>query len=224
MEGERAGRRRRRWLVLGAPAALALVVVGLALSYLFRVVRDQPLAAAGVWTPGLGTELTSGQPAGTRSHPLEYRDGQTFVVEAWVVNNGRFGLTVTGVDTTPGWWHGLLSIADARAGVVGGRAPCCIVDEGATWAATSFQPFHLDAGATRPIALRLRVGHCEDKGVGIENILNDVTVHYDLIGNGHTAQVPIGPLVVRYGSADECPRPFNGSGTPLQTGSPPPTR
>ena len=202
------GERRRLWVIVGALCALGLVLLGLALSYLFLVVRDQPLAAGSTWdNPGLGADVPGAWPPQTSAWVIEYTDRAEFTVDAWLRNNGRFDLTVTGVQLDPTYWAGLFRLVDARAGVLLDNR-CCIVDHNATWAARGFVPFTMHPGDERPVVLRYRIGHCEDNGVGGSYMSPGVVVLYDVLGNGHTTGVPFyEPLVMRYSNASECPRP-----------------
>jgi hypothetical protein len=198
--------------------ALGALVLGLTLSYVFLVVRDQPLING---ADAYGPSLPSAEPGppGSADHAMAYRDGATLYLELWLANNGRFGLTVTGVDT-----HrrgGVISVTDVRVPAVDAQATG-VREEIPPRETRPFAPFHLDVGKSRPIVLQLRLDHCEDVAVGLDSRVS-VTVHYDVLGNGHTMSVPSersGP-VVRYGRSSECPRP--PTSTPMLA-SPPPTR
>jgi hypothetical protein len=194
---------------VGALVALALVLLGMTLSYVFLVVRDDPLVQGSTgYHPSIGSEVPGADPPDTGAWVIEYQDGVDFTMALWVRNNGRFALTVTGVETDPSYWNGLVKLTDARAGVIQGPAPCCIVNSQASWALPRFVPFGLDRDKEAPILLRFRLQACEHNGVGVSNTLHGFKVDYDVLGNGHTTLIPFEErLIVRYTSAAECPRP-----------------
>jgi hypothetical protein len=196
-------------VIIGAGSTLVLVVLGLALSYVFLVVRDQPLVRGSVWrNPEIGVEVPGAFPPETAAHVIEYADGATFTVDAWLRNDGRFALTVTGVEVEPPTWVGLARITDVRAGIFDAGDRCCAVDRHATWAAPRFVPFTLQPNQERPVVLRYRLSHCEENGVGGSYVEEGLTVDYDVLGNGHTSLVPFTePIVLRYSDAADCPRP-----------------
>lgn len=209
------GGRRRLWLIVSALCALVLAAVALVLSYVFLVVLDAPLGAGSVWDdPQLGVEVPGADPPDTASWVVEYADGATFTLDVWLRNNGRFDLTVTSMPLDPPYWAGLVRATDVRAGVLLGDH-CCVLDRQATWAASGFTPFTLKPNEERPLVLRYRLGHCEDNGVGVFNVVRTIAVNYDVLGNGHTTQVPLRErLIVKYGKALECPRPPTFSHAP----------
>jgi hypothetical protein len=196
-------------VVVGVLSMLALVVLGLSLSYVFLVVRDQPLVRGSVWrNPEIGVEVPGALPPDTAAHVIEYDDGASFTVDAWLRNDGRFALTVTRVEVEPPTWIGLARITDVRAGIFDAGDHCCAVDRQATWAASHFVPFILQPNEERPVVLRYMLGHCEDNDVGGSYVEEGLNVEYDVMGNGHTSAVPFGePIALRYGKASECPRP-----------------
>ena len=199
-------------MIVGALSTLAIVVLGLTLSYLFLAVLDDPLTRGFIVNEPTQPAPVSARPSGTEANPAASRDDQIVMVDAWLNNDGRFSATVTGVDINPGSGQGMVSVSGARAGVVTGSAPCCMVDQRATWAVPGFMPFALGVHGQRPVVLQLRFGHCENTPVGVEKDQASITVHYDVLGAGHTIEIPL---------SLGCPSPPTRSATP---GSPPPTR
>jgi hypothetical protein len=197
MEGVHQGR-GRRWLVIAAAALIGATILGVGLSYLFLVVRDEPLTR-GMW----GGIFPA--PQVSTHHAVDYVDGELVSVDVSLLNDGRFGLTVTGVHTDAGW-QGLARIVGVRTAVMGGRAPCCIVDDAATWAAPGFRPFHLDPGTEGAVVLHVALGNCRNAQVGVRSVVDEITVDYTVLGWPHTTAVQLPyPADVRYTSADICP-------------------
>jgi hypothetical protein len=205
-----------------ALGTLLMLALGLSLSYVFLVARDEPLGPGMPFYVDAGTLVHGEVFPQVDVQAIDYVDKEWFTVQLWVHNNGRFALTVTGVVPDPPYWSGLANMTDFRVGVIKGPAPCCLIDEQATWAAPDFRPSRLERDKEMPILVRFVIGHCEDSFVGGANSMASIRVNYDVLGGAHTTAIPLQrPITVRYTHSYECPRPPTRSGTPL---TPPPTR
>lgn len=209
MEGEGRTRRGvRRWAIGGAAVLLVMTVLGLSLSYLFLVVRDQPLAAGGELMGASPASYVAGPRSNSAADVADYVDGETITVQTSVRNQGRAAVTITGVHTDSPYWVGLMRLDAARPAVMQGPAPCCVVDQAATWATKNFSPMVIAAGEEGVVVLHLKLGHCEDNEVGSSNELDGISIDYQELGWHGTQMVPLSlPVVVRYTAAGACPRP-----------------
>ena len=204
-------RRPHRLAALGAAAAATVLIAGAGLAYLVLAVRAQPLALAfssvGPCEESVGKQpLHQGLPPTTRADACRatYVDGGGVTLLLWVLNTGRLGATVTGVDTSAEDSHDLLMISAAKQPVFRGPSPCCIVDEVATWNAAGFPPEQVDPGGEAVIAVRLMMGNCEFTRPGSVGELESVAIDYDVLGSHHRTELNV-PLVT-VASPALCPR------------------
>lgn len=182
-------------------AAIALLGV-----YLYLAVLSQPLTSGNAEGADRGTFVSSLSPGFDRpARVVGYADGATATLTKWVGNSGPVGLTVTGVEMSPSYWVGLITIADARAGVVTGPDPCCNVDEQATWAAPGFRPIQLDPKKQAPVVLHILMSHCEYNSPGGTANFDSIRIHYSVLGFPHVQAVPLNTLFA-VKSPDTCPR------------------
>ncbi|MFI5282594.1 MAG: hypothetical protein ACHQ0J_05630 [Candidatus Dormibacterales bacterium] len=201
---------RRTWIAM---AALVL----LAGAYGYFAVYLQPLAPADEQlNPAAGeariasSTIDFGPLVYTPLAALTYVDGANATLVKDLYNNGPFALTVTGVETSPEYWVGLVSVADPRAAVMAGPWPCCEINEAATFSAQSFHPFQLSPGRLGAVAVHLFMSHCEDSGPGGYLGIDRITVLYSVLGFPHSQDVPVGPYWFQ--SPNSCPR--TGSARP----------
>ena len=203
--------RRRRWVIGAALGVPLVVLLGLALSYLVLVVDDHPLRSP---TVGDSIKAALGVPP-YDARVVHYQDGQTFTVEQWVHNSGRYAVTVTGVESTSDWL-GMVKMNGARAAVFKRGAPCCVIDEPATWAIPAFTPFRLEPGKEMALVMHYVLGNCEKTIPGATNSFDSVRVDYDEVGDHKTVELQFDRLiVVQYDRDYQCPRPPSVS--PMQT-------
>jgi len=203
---------------------LVTTVVGLSLSYLFLVVRDQPLDGSGGTSGAYPAHPEHGPLSDSDAYVADYIDGGTITVVTTLTNLGRFPVMVTGVHTDPVWWVGLARLAAARPAAMHTPPSCCDIDDKATWAATGFHPMHLGPTDEGVLELHMFMSHCEIADVGTTAELDDLTVDYDEMGWHHTSEVRLTtPLVVRFGLASECLRPhvMHGNAAAPPTAAPP---
>jgi hypothetical protein len=165
-----------RRIVLIAVAGVAALAVGVgAVAYATRqraISRYEPLRASGVGgVNGDGVVPAPQQPPGEDPVPaaLQYRDGATVDVLAGVANDGRWGITVTGVDIS-----GQLFTLE-RSGYLGPDARVLEynVDR-------PFGRFRLDPDRVATIVLHLRVTRpCFGSAANTFVTLNSMRVHYE---------------------------------------------
>jgi hypothetical protein len=193
---------------------LAVVVaVALVAAYVFLAVFQQPLIAddeglnrapgqATVNDPAMSAEI--GTTDGRAPVLLTYVDGGEATLVKALYNEGPTPLTVTGVDTSPSLWVGLVTLKDPRAAVIVGPAPCCQLNEAATWSAQDFRSFQINPGERGVIAMHLLTGNCEDSSSGLYVTINLITVHYSVLGFPRAQEVSVGPY--SFQSPATCPR------------------
>jgi len=175
-------------------------------AYLFLSVLSQPLISGNAEGADRGTFVSSLSPGFDRpARVVDYADGATATLIKWVGNGGPVSLTVTGVEMSPSYWVGLITIADARAGVVAGPDPCCNVDEQATWAAPSFRPIQLGPSKQAPVVLHILMSHCEYNSPGGTASIDSIRIHYSVLGFPHVQDVHLNTLFA-VKSPDACPR------------------
>jgi len=219
MEGEGRFRRRRRRILIGVAASLLVAaVLGLSLSYLFLVVRDQPLYGGQGLSSAYPAHHEEGPRIDSEAYVADYVPGATITVVTSLTNDGRFPVTVTAVHTDPDYLA--IRLAAARSAAMDGPQACCAIDEQATWAATGFHPLHLGRGDMGVLMLHFVLGHqCSSPGGGSE--IDDITVDYDEMGWHHTDRVQLTtPLVVRYGDTGQCPRAAAPTAAPQAPSTP----
>jgi hypothetical protein len=127
-------------------------------------------------------------------------------------------LTITGVQTSPSYWLGLVTLKDARPAAVAGPPPClleavergaallrsCQLNEAATWSGGDFRPIEVSPGKEGVVALRMLMSNCEDTGPGGYLIIDSIQVHYSVLGFPHIQAVDVGPYWFQ--SPATCPR------------------
>jgi hypothetical protein len=117
-----------RWRNVGTSQRLA-GVVGLALiaGYLAIAVFSQPLGPAGiegfVKAPGQSvvndpTAQPIYPPEGSPALFVSWVYGATATLVASLENGGFVGMTITGIETSPSYWRGPITIKDPRAAVM----------------------------------------------------------------------------------------------------------
>lgn len=196
------GRPKRRIVMRLAVSALVALVLGVSLSYLFLVVRDQPLFGGQGVSNAYPAHSEEGPRIDSEAYVVDYVPGETVTVVTSLTNDGRFPVTVDGVHTDPDFME--FRLAAARPAAMDGPESCCAIDEKATWAATGFHPMHLARGDMGVLILHFVLGH-ECSGAGSRTEIDDFTIDYDEMGWHHTDRVQLTtPLVVRYGPP-QCP-------------------
>jgi len=195
---------RRTWIAMAA-AVLLVAVYGYFAVYL------QPLSPADEQiNPATGearipsSAIDFGPHLYTPLAALTYVDGANATLIEDLYNDGPIAFTVTGVETSPDYWAGLVSVKDPRAALMAGPWPCCEINDAATFSAPSFRPFQLSPGHLGAIAVHLFMSHCEDNGPGGYEIFDHITVFYSVLGFPHSEDVPVGPYWFQ--SPDSCPR------------------
>lgn len=137
-------------------------------------------------------------------HLLSYVDGGVDTLVKSLFNRGLTPITITGVETSPPDWLGLVTLKEPRAAVIDGAAPCCQLNAAATWSAQDFRSIQVNPGEERVVALHLLMSNCEDSGSGIYTIIDSIKVHYNVLGFPHVKDVAVGPYWFQ--SPDTCQR------------------
>jgi len=198
-------RARNRLVALAVVAALVAV-------YAFVAVFREPLIAddeALNRAPGQTTvnDPSMAETIGTDGRDpllLSYVDGGEATLVKALYNEGPTPITVTGVSTSPSDWFGILTLKDARAAAIVGPAPCCQLNEAATWSARDFRSFQIDPGQRGVVAMHLLMSNCENNSPGMYMTINWITVHYSVLGFPHAEDVVVGPY--SFQSPATCPR------------------
>jgi hypothetical protein len=191
------------------------VAVGLLAIYGFFAIFLQPLGSSGEEAlnraPGQTTvidEWAQGNVLSDGRAPLlllSYVDGAEATLVKGLYNSGPTPLTITGVETFPPGWVGLVTFKDVRSAVVVGPAPCCQLNEVATWSAHEFRPIQVNPGEEGVIAMHLLMSNCEHSPSAGYLTIESIKVDYSLLGFPHSQSVDVGPYAFR--SPDSCPRP-----------------
>src|ERR1700687_25850 len=194
--------RRLFWLA-GVVAVVALIT-----SYLFIAVLSHPLVSGNAEGAGGGVlqQAPTWTPAnGNQIRVFDYVDGKTVTMFKWLSNSGTVPLTVTGVDTAPSYWRGLLGIQDARAVPVVESRGCCRYDDPSPWAASSFQPVVVQPGKQAAVILHVLFSNCEYSSGGALVGLSTIRVHYSVLGMPHSDEIPfVNGIFVK--APESCPR------------------
>lgn len=196
----RAGRR------LGRLAAI-VAVAGLVSGYLLVAVLSHPLVPGnleGASEGPLQPDPASNPAGGTQVRVFTYVDGKTVTMVKWLGNSGLVALTLTGVDTAPSDWRGLVGISGARAVPVVESPGCCHYDDPAPWAA-SFQPVVVQPGKQAAVILHILLSNCEFNGGGGSVGFDGIRVHYSVLGMPRSDYIPF-VNAVSVNVPDTCPR------------------
>jgi hypothetical protein len=206
MQTARTTLSRYRW-VAGA-LAIALIAV-----YVVLAVFSQPLSSDAEQlnrAPGQTTLVED--PIMAETNPpdalppvlLSYVDGGESTLVKAIYNDGQTPFTITGVETSPSYWLGLVTLKDPRAAVMVGPGPCCELNDAATWSAPDFRSIQVNPKGWGVIALHLLMSNCEDNGPGGYEIIDTIKVDYSVLGFPRTEDVSVGPYWFQ--SPDTCPR------------------
>jgi hypothetical protein len=187
---------RRRWTALAALGlVLALGAGGTAYATAYR-----PLAY-GAMSGVEGAELVEDEWADEPRYVLPYRDRQVTRALLSLRNDGRWAVRVERVGTplgTPRFWRGLLDVRPDRNGL---NPP----NEYA-YADSPFEPFTLEPGEERTVAVALWTDNCEHSVPGSEMTVSGVPVRFRAFGMARTQYVPLEtPWSVV--APRRCPRP-----------------
>jgi hypothetical protein len=188
------------------------VAIGVAVVCAYLAIFSQPLDAGS----DEALNVASGQDRLTDAFPsegkgpdgrapllvLDYIDGGQATLVKELHNSGPIPLTITGVETSPAQWLGLVTLKDPRSAVVVGR--CCQLDEAATWSARDFRSIQVNPNEEGIIALHLLMSNCEDNGPGAYMIIDSIKVQYSVLGVPHDQAVEVGPYWFQ--SPNSCPR------------------
>jgi hypothetical protein len=198
-------RARNRLVALAVAAALVAVYAFLAILREPLIADDEALNQA----PGQATvnDPSMAEVIGTHGRDpllLSYVDGGEATLVKALYNEGPTPITITGVSTFPSEWLGIVTLKDARAAAIVGPAPCCQINEAATWSAHDFRSFQINPGDRGVVAIHLFMGHCEDNSPGLYMTINSITVHYSVLGFPRAEDVVVGPY--GFQSPESCPR------------------
>lgn len=176
--------RLRRWIVLG----VWLVVLGCAAGVVAYFVTYSPLHAAGAGAEGPRTQARGNEIL------VRYQAKKPVRVTVRVVNGGRFGITVTGIDQPP-------TGADFLVQPV--RRVMQVDPDGGAW--TVFQPFRLAPGASRNLGVVYRFKNCSGTPQGAGQAISSHTITFTLLGMNHTQDVDTGTkIIVRSAPNSQC--------------------
>jgi hypothetical protein len=206
----------RRWQLMRIRSRLALIAaVVLVGAYGWLAIYEQPVVS--------GYEMLETAPGQTTLHPfaasgsdsfiaagaapilvVDYVDGAASTLVKTLSNSGPLPVTITGVETGRTDWRGLVTIKEARSAVVVGPAPCCELNQTATWSAPDFHWIQLAPYGQGVVAVHLLMSNCENGGAGGYWIVDHIKVDYIVLGFPHAQDVAVGPYWFR--SPDTCPR------------------
>jgi len=197
----RAGRRLAWWVV-------AIAIAGLVIGYLFLAILSHPLVAGsaeGV-DGGVRQQAPNSTPGdGKHIRVLDYVDGKTVTMFIWLGNSGNIPLTLTGVDTAPSYWRGLIGIREARAVPDVDSRGCCRYDDPSPWAESSFQAVVVQPGHQAAVILHLLLSNCEFSSGNVLVGFSTIGVHYSVLAMPRTENVPLLEGVFAK-APDSCPR------------------
>jgi hypothetical protein len=185
-----------------------VAIGGLVTAYIFLAVLGHPLipgSAEGV-NGGVRQQDPASSPGDDKQIRLfDYVDGKTVTMFMWVANDGKVALTLTGVETAPSYWRGLIGISDARA-VPDVESPgCCPYDDPSPWAVSSFQAVVVQSGRQAAIILHVLLSNCEYNSSAAIVGISTIRVHYSVLGMPRSENIPLleGVFVK---APDSCPR------------------
>jgi hypothetical protein len=180
-----SAKRRRRWpifLTLGLGFALLILAIGGAI----YIHRYAPLGSAAEADSGrfVDPHLTDVD-GDVRAYA--YHEGGIIMRAIWIENTGGFGVTVTGVETTPRDWVGLISVVGARFGLE--HTPTVLAET------QPLRSFSLGPKQTRLVDVLFRMAHCKDNEVGGSSEVDRVTVDFTVLGVHRSQELPLATSV-----------------------------
>ena len=89
-------------------------------------------------------------------------------------------------------WLGLVALKDPRAAVMAGPAPCCELNDAATWSARDFHSIQVNPKVWGVIAPHLLMSNCEHNGPGGYEIIDTIKVDYSVLGFPRAEDVSVG--------------------------------
>jgi hypothetical protein len=191
-------RRRRRLIWAGLLAAIIVVVAAFA-----YVARYQPIDVDGwgVQSAAVTSRSDVSSPSGEdfTYYSIAYQQGTSFTYEFEIVNRGPLGITITGVDSSPGWRTlGLLHVVRIGVNVSPGSETF-----------VPFEPFSLPADGSRRIQVQAVFAGCASYGLAISSVTSQQSIDYRVLGIPHRRDIDVHMVfnVRTPSTAGYCPEP-----------------